>query len=73
MTLFLQKSELTTFFCVCVIVFLLQSCIDNREDMLKVLLDNGADVNIQDREMWTPLHAASTCGHRDLTAQLITR
>lgn len=40
-----------------------QCCIDNYEEMVKILLDRGAGVNAQDNELWTPLHAAATCGH----------
>lgn len=40
-----------------------QCCIDNNADMLRLLLDYGANVNAQDSEKWTPLHAAATCGH----------
>ncbi|KAG5838980.1 hypothetical protein ANANG_G00229500 [Anguilla anguilla] len=47
-----------------------QCCIDDHEDMLKVLLD-GASVNVRDREQWTPLHAAATCGYTGLVHTLI--
>ncbi|XP_004068819.1 protein phosphatase 1 regulatory inhibitor subunit 16B [Oryzias latipes] len=48
-----------------------QCCIDNYEDMVKILLDRGACVNAQDNELWTPLHAAATCGHAGLVKILI--
>ncbi|KAL4655764.1 protein phosphatase 1 regulatory inhibitor subunit 16B [Arapaima gigas] len=48
-----------------------QCCIDNYEDMVKILLDRGAYVNAQDNELWTPLHAAATCGHANLVKILI--
>uniref|UniRef100_A0A3P8SKJ7 Protein phosphatase 1 regulatory subunit 16B n=1 Tax=Amphiprion percula TaxID=161767 RepID=A0A3P8SKJ7_AMPPE len=35
-----------------------QCCIDNYEEMVKILLERGASVNAQDNELWTPLHAA---------------
>ena len=57
-------------------VFLLwcfQSCIDNNEAMMRVLVEKGANVNVTDRELWTPLHAASTCGHRHLAKFLIEK
>lgn len=41
--------------------------------MLKLLLDYGANVNAQDSERWTPLHAAATCGHLFLVKLLISR
>ncbi|XP_037831299.1 protein phosphatase 1 regulatory inhibitor subunit 16B isoform X2 [Kryptolebias marmoratus] len=48
-----------------------QCCIDNYEEMVKILLDRGANVNAQDNELWTPLHAAATCGHAGLVKILI--
>ncbi|XP_005805321.1 protein phosphatase 1 regulatory inhibitor subunit 16B isoform X2 [Xiphophorus maculatus] len=48
-----------------------QCCIDNYEEMVKLLLDRGANVNAQDNELWTPLHAAATCGHAGLVKILI--
>ncbi|KAK5872198.1 hypothetical protein PBY51_012919 [Eleginops maclovinus] len=48
-----------------------QCCIDNYEEMVKILLDRGACVNAQDNELWTPLHAAATCGHAGLVKILI--
>lgn len=40
-----------------------QCCIDDNEPMLSLLLEYGANVNAEDSEKWTPLHAAATCGH----------
>ncbi|KAH0619086.1 hypothetical protein JD844_018734, partial [Phrynosoma platyrhinos] len=48
-----------------------QCCIDNYEDIVKLLLNHGADVNAKDNELWTPLHAAATCGHINLVKILI--
>ncbi|XP_069003412.1 protein phosphatase 1 regulatory inhibitor subunit 16B [Embiotoca jacksoni] len=48
-----------------------QCCIDNYEEMVKILLGRGAGVNSQDNELWTPLHAAATCGHAGLVKILI--
>ena len=56
---------------VCLSVCLSQCCIDNYEEMVKILLDRGANVNAQDNELWTPLHAAATCGHAGLVKVLI--
>ncbi|XP_041455110.1 protein phosphatase 1 regulatory inhibitor subunit 16B-like isoform X2 [Lytechinus variegatus] len=50
-----------------------QSCIDNNEAMMRILVEKGADVNVTDRELWTPLHAASTCGHKHLAHFLIQK
>lgn len=51
----------------------IQCCIDNYEEMVKILLDRGANVNAQDNELWTPLHAAATCGHAGLVKILISQ
>ncbi|XP_013860227.1 protein phosphatase 1 regulatory inhibitor subunit 16B isoform X2 [Austrofundulus limnaeus] len=51
---------------------LMKCCIDNYEEMVKILLDRGANVNAQDNELWTPLHAAATCGHAGLVKILIS-
>eukprot|EP00054_Salpingoeca_dolichothecata_P018819 m.116198 g.116198 ORF g.116198 m.116198 type:complete len:975 (-) comp23025_c0_seq2:57-2981(-) len=39
-----------------------QVCIDDRPHLAEVLLNAGANVNAQDNEKWTPLHAAASCG-----------
>ncbi|ODM97851.1 Protein phosphatase 1 regulatory inhibitor subunit 16B [Orchesella cincta] len=48
-------------------------CIDDNEEMMKILLDYGANVNAEDSEKWTPLHAAATCGHLHLVQYLIAK
>ncbi|XP_053099442.1 protein phosphatase 1 regulatory inhibitor subunit 16B isoform X2 [Hemicordylus capensis] len=48
-----------------------QCCIDNYEEIVKLLLNHGANVNAKDNELWTPLHAAATCGHINLVKILI--
>lgn len=50
-----------------------QCCIDDSEEMMKLLIDFGANVNAKDSEQWTPLHAAATCGHIHLVRYLISR
>ncbi|XP_054023508.1 protein phosphatase 1 regulatory subunit 16A [Dryobates pubescens] len=50
-----------------------QCCIDDAGKVVPVLLDAGADVNARDSELWTPLHAAATCGHLHLVRLLIQR
>ncbi|KAL1492190.1 hypothetical protein ABEB36_012673 [Hypothenemus hampei] len=50
-----------------------QCCIDDNEPMLSLLLEYGANVNAEDSEKWTPLHAAATCGHLRLVRILIAR
>ncbi|KAG2458143.1 PP16A phosphatase, partial [Polypterus senegalus] len=49
-----------------------QCCIDDFEEMVRILLEAGADVNACDSELWTPLHAAATCGHLSLVELLIS-
>ncbi|XP_059827559.1 protein phosphatase 1 regulatory subunit 16A [Hypanus sabinus] len=48
-----------------------QCCIDDYREIVKLLLEAGATVNACDSEVWTPLHAAATCGHLHLVQQLI--
>lgn len=48
-----------------------QCCIDDFVDIVQCLLDAGACVNACDSELWTPLHAAATCGHTGLVQILI--
>ncbi|KAK1172203.1 protein phosphatase 1 regulatory subunit 16A-like [Acipenser oxyrinchus oxyrinchus] len=48
-----------------------QCCIDDFEEVVRALLDAGANVNACDSELWTPLHAAATCGHMGLVEMLI--
>uniref|UniRef100_A0A8D2PT04 Protein phosphatase 1 regulatory subunit 16A n=1 Tax=Zosterops lateralis melanops TaxID=1220523 RepID=A0A8D2PT04_ZOSLA len=50
-----------------------QCCIDDSVPLVRLLLDCGADVNARDTELWTPLHAAATCGHLGLAQLLIQR
>jgi len=61
------KSTLLTLFS------LSQCCIDDSEEMMRLLLDYGGDPNAVDTEKWTPLHAAATCGHLHLVKFLIDR
>lgn len=48
-----------------------QCCIDDFVEMAQCLLDAGASVNACDSELWTPLHAAATCGHTGLVQLLV--
>ncbi|XP_064641764.1 protein phosphatase 1 regulatory subunit 16A-like isoform X7 [Lineus longissimus] len=50
-----------------------QCCIDDNENMMQLLIEFGANVNAQDSELWTPLHAAATCGHVHLCKYLIEK
>lgn len=51
----------------------LQCCIDDSEEMMQLLLEFKANVNATDSELWTPLHAAATCGHLHLVKLLVNR
>lgn len=39
--------------------------------MLKLLIKYGADVNVCDNDLWTPLHAAATCANLEICKILI--
>ncbi|XP_074420504.1 protein phosphatase 1 regulatory subunit 12B isoform X9 [Larus michahellis] len=49
-----------------------EACIDENLDMVKFLVDNGANVNQQDNEGWTPLHAVASCGYLNIAEYLIS-
>ena len=38
---------------------------------MKQLLECGADVNIQDNDLWTPLHVAAACGSKEIVKLLL--
>ncbi|NXR61862.1 MYPT2 phosphatase, partial [Rhadina sibilatrix] len=49
-----------------------QACIDENLDMVKFLVENGANVNQQDNEGWTPLHAVASCGYLNIAEYLLS-
>ncbi|NXU76577.1 MYPT2 phosphatase, partial [Oreotrochilus melanogaster] len=49
-----------------------QACIDENLDMVKFLVENGANVNQQDNEGWTPLHAVASCGYLNIAEFLLS-
>ncbi|NXR73973.1 MYPT2 phosphatase, partial [Pycnonotus jocosus] len=49
-----------------------KACIDENLDMVKFLVENGANVNQQDNEGWTPLHAVASCGYLNIAEYLIS-
>ncbi|KAK2155473.1 hypothetical protein LSH36_239g02023 [Paralvinella palmiformis] len=59
--------------CSCCVLFAVsfQCCIDDLEELLRLLIKHGANVNAKDSELWTPLHAAATCGHVHLCRILV--
>ncbi|KAF3825975.1 hypothetical protein GH733_006089 [Mirounga leonina] len=48
-----------------------KACIDDNVDMVKFLVENGANINQPDNEGWIPLHAAASCGYLDIAEFLI--
>lgn len=50
--------------------FPFQSVIDSKPEMVRFLCEKGADVNAQDNEGWTPLHAAACCGNLPIVKYL---
>ncbi|KAJ7409693.1 Protein phosphatase 1 regulatory subunit 12B [Pitangus sulphuratus] len=50
----------------------MEACIDENLDMVKFLVENGANVNQQDNEGWTPLHAVASCGYLNIAEYLIS-
>ncbi len=46
--------------------FFVKACIDDNIDMVKFLLEHKADLNPQDNEGWTPLHASVSVGNLDV-------
>uniref|UniRef100_A0A8C0HGX2 Protein phosphatase 1 regulatory subunit n=1 Tax=Chelonoidis abingdonii TaxID=106734 RepID=A0A8C0HGX2_CHEAB len=48
------------------------ACIDENLDMVKFLVENGASVNQQDNEGWTPLHAVASCGYLNIAEYLLS-
>lgn len=51
--------------------FIFKCCIDDSADLLRLLIKNGADVNVCDNDLWTPLHAAATCANLEICKILI--
>ncbi|NXU56287.1 MYPT1 phosphatase, partial [Turnix velox] len=49
------------------------ACIDDNVDMVKFLVENGANINQPDNEGWIPLHAAASCGYLDIAEYLISQ
>ena len=48
-----------------------QAVIEDCAEVVEVLVEHGADLNIKDADLWTPLHAAVACGNYDLAKYLI--
>ncbi|OQV13343.1 hypothetical protein BV898_12453 [Hypsibius exemplaris] len=46
-------------------------CINGKLDLLKILLELGADVSLASRDGWNALHLAVYNGHRDISSFLM--
>ena len=49
------------------------ACRESNLEIAKILIDNGANVNIQDNEGWTPLMRASIANNSDLVEYLLLK
>ena len=43
-----------------------QAVLDNNLAVVKILIGHGSDINQQDEDSWTPLHAACANGQADI-------
>ena len=43
-----------------------QAVLDNNLAVVKILINHGSDINQQDEDSWTPLHAACANGAADI-------
>jgi len=48
-----------------------QACAMNKADLVKILIDNGAKVNLLNREGWPPMFSAVRSGNAEVVAYLI--
>jgi ankyrin repeat protein len=50
-----------------------KACQEGHKDIVKMLLDKQAAVNIQDDKGWTPLLLACLKGHKDIVKMLLEK
>jgi len=50
---------------------LIQACIEGKTEIIKVLIDSGADVDARDEEGHTGLMRACQCGHSEVADVLV--
>ena len=43
-----------------------QAVLDDNLRVVRILITHGADINLQDADTWTPLHAACANGMADI-------
>ena len=43
-----------------------QAVLDNNLAVVKILINHGSDINLQDEDSWTALHAACANGMADI-------
>ena len=48
-----------------------QSCLSGNLELVKLLVQFGADARLTNRDGWSPLHLAAYRGHRDIALYLI--
>ena len=48
-----------------------KACIDECDDIAELLVDYGANIDAEDRELWTPLHASAACGNASMVEYLV--
>ena len=49
----------------------MQCCVNEDVEGVRLLLQHGAKVNIQDNDLWTPLHVAAACGTIEIVKLLL--
>lgn len=57
--------------CQSVSTLLNKACIDECEDIAELLVGYGADIDAEDRELWTPLHASAACENFAMVQYLV--
>ena len=48
-----------------------KACIDECDDIAELLVEYGAYIDAEDRELWTPLHASAACGNFSMVEYLV--